>query len=89
MAQFPLKFMMNGTILILILFFFPFVDGDVPRRTSYGVYITQLIRFAKASSNVSDVNCRKKALTSKLLKQGYSHYKLYKAFSNVYRRTVR
>ena len=30
---------------------FPFLDGDVPRRTSYGVYISQLIRFARASSN--------------------------------------
>ena len=35
---------------------FPFLDGDVPRRTSYGVYISQLIRFAGASSRVSDVN---------------------------------
>ena len=25
---------------------FPFFDGDVPRSTSYGVYISQLIRFA-------------------------------------------
>ena len=33
---------------------FPFLDGDVPRRTSCGVYISQLIRFARASSNVSD-----------------------------------
>ena len=29
---------------------FPFLDGDVPRFTSYGVYISQLIRFARASS---------------------------------------
>ena len=33
---------------------FPFLDGDVPRRTSYGVYISELIRFARASSNLSD-----------------------------------
>ena len=26
---------------------FPFLDGDVPRTTSYGVYISQLIRFAR------------------------------------------
>ena len=26
---------------------FPFLDGDVPRRASYGVYILQLIRFAR------------------------------------------
>ena len=25
---------------------FPFLDGDVPQRPSYGVYISQLIRFA-------------------------------------------
>ena len=40
---------------------FPFLDGDVPRRTSYGVYISQLIHFARASSNISDFNCRNKA----------------------------
>ena len=25
---------------------FPILDGDVPRSTAYGVYISQLIRFA-------------------------------------------
>ena len=35
---------------------FPFLDGDVPRSTSYGVFISQLIRFARASSNVADFN---------------------------------
>ena len=29
---------------------FPFLDGDVPRSTSYGVYISQIIRFARESS---------------------------------------
>ena len=29
----------------------PFLDGDVPRSTSYGVYMSQLIRFARASSH--------------------------------------
>ena len=62
------------------------MDGDVPRRTSYGVYIPQLIRFARASSNLSDFNCRNKALTAKLLRQGYRYFKLRKAFSKFYRR---
>ena len=65
---------------------FPFLNGDVSRRTSYGVYISQLIRFARASSNVSDYNCRNKALTAKLFKQSYRYYKLRKAFSKFYRR---
>ena len=39
---------------------FPFLDGDVPRSTSYGVYISQLIRFATVSSHVADFNARNK-----------------------------
>ena len=46
---------------------FPFLDGDVPRSTSYGVYISQLIRFARVSSHVVDFNARNKSLTAKLL----------------------
>ena len=65
---------------------FPFLEGDVPRRTSYGVYISQLIRFARASSNLYDFNYRNKALTAKLLRQGYRYFKLRKAFSKFYRR---
>ena len=60
---------------------FPFLDGDVPRRPSYGVYISQLIRFARASSHVTDFNNCIKCLTAKLLKQGYRYHKLRKAFS--------
>ena len=63
-----------------------FLDGDVPRRTLYGVYIYQLIRFARASSNLNDFNYRNKTLTAKLLRQGYRYFKLRKAFSKFYRR---
>ena len=31
-----------------------FLDGDIPRSASYGVYISQLIRFAEVSSHVDD-----------------------------------
>ena len=65
---------------------FPFFDGDVPRSTSYGVYISQLIRFARASSYDADFNTRNKLLTQKLLKQGYRYHKLRKTFSKFYRR---
>ena len=40
---------------------FPFLDGDVPRSTSYGVNISQLIRFASVSSYVTDFNARNKS----------------------------
>ena len=47
---------------------FPFLDGDVPRRPSYGVYISQLIRFARVCSHVDDFNTRNKCLVYKLKK---------------------
>ena len=65
---------------------FPFLDGDVPRRPSYGVYISQLIRFARVCSHVDDFNTRNKCLTAKLLKQGIRYHKLRKVFSKFYRR---
>ena len=65
---------------------FPFLDGDVPRSTFYGVYFSQLIRFARASSYVADFNTRNKLLTQKLIKQGYRYHKLRKTFLEFYRR---
>ena len=86
----------NGTVSIKIyderddFYFdivnFPFLDGNVPRYTSYGVLISQLIRLARASSSVSDFNCRNKALTAKLIRQGCRYHKLRKTFSKFYRR---
>ena len=62
------------------------MDGDVPRSTSYGVYISQLIQFARVSSHVADFNARNKSLTAKFLQQGYRYHKLRKTFSKFYRR---
>ena len=50
----------------------PFLDGDLPRAPSYGVYISQRIRFARVSSHLADFNIRNKTLTSKLLPTGIS-----------------
>ena len=57
---------------------FPFLAGDVPCSTSYGVYISELICFTRTSRN--------KLLTQKLLKQVYRYQKLCKTFSKFYRR---
>ena len=63
------------------------MDGDVPRRPSFGVYISQLIRFARVYSHVDDFNARYKCLTAKLLTQGYRYNKLRKLlFSKFYPR---
>ena len=65
---------------------FPFPDGDVPRAASYGVYISQLIRFARVPSHGDGLNTRNKVLTAKCLRKGYRYHKIRKAFSNFYRR---
>ena len=65
---------------------FPFLGGDVPRRPSYGVYISQLVRFARVCSHLENFIACNKCLTAKLLKQGYRYHKLRNAFSMLYRR---
>ena len=69
-----------------ILRIISFLGGDVPRCPSYGLYISQLIRFARVCSNVDDFNNRNLFLTAKLLKQGYRYHKIRKAFSKFYHR---
>ena len=65
---------------------FPFLNGDIPRSTSCGVCIFQLIRSARESNHVDDFSTRYKVLTAKLLRQGYRYHKIRKAFSKFYRR---
>ena len=56
----------------------PLLSGDGPRLPSYGVYISQLVRFARCCTSVSDFNSKNLQLTSKLLTQGYRYHKLQK-----------
>ena len=58
MALFLLKFMINEMILIFEIVNFPILDGDDPHSPSYGVYISQLIHFARVCSNVDHFNNR-------------------------------
>ena len=62
-----------------------FLDGDVPRRASYGVYMSQLIRFHRVCNHVADFNARNKGLTN-LSNSGYRYHKLRKTCSKFYRR---
>ena len=81
MILFLPKFMIKVTLEFEIVNF-PFLNGDVPGYTSFGVYISQLIRFDRASSNIADCNTRNKLLDQKLLKQGYRYQKRCKTFLN-------
>ena len=64
---------------------FPWLSDDVPRLPSYGVYISQLVRFTRCCTSVSDFNSKNLQLTSKLLTQGYRYHKLRKTFGKFFR----
>ena len=64
---------------------FPWLDGDVPRLPSYGIYISQLVRFARACTNVNDFHHKNRQITEKLIHQGYRHHKLIKMFWKFYK----
>ena len=50
---------------------FPNIWGNIPAAPAYGVYISQLIRYARASSNYSDFLKRHLYLKNRLLDHGY------------------
>ena len=77
--------MINWAILILILKLL-FLNCDVLSSTSYVVYTSQLIHFARAPNQVNDFNTRNKLSTKKILKKGYWYHELHKTFSKFHRR---
>jgi hypothetical protein len=53
--------------------------SNIPASPAYGVYISQLIRYAKASSNYSDFLKRHLHLRNRLLDQGYKQIRLIRS----------
>ena len=45
---------------------FPFLSNNMPQSPAYGVYVSQLIRYVRASSAYSGFLVRSRLLTSKL-----------------------
>ena len=50
---------------------FLFMSSNIPSAPAYGVYASQLIRYARCCSNYSDFLPRHRALVTRLLSQGY------------------
>ena len=50
---------------------FPFLSSNIPSSPAYGVFILQLIRYARASSSYENFILRAVRLSNKLLGQGY------------------
>ena len=65
---------------------FPFLSSNIPASPAYGVYVSQLIRYARASSEYRSFLHRGKLLTNKLLTQGYCKPRLIKTIKKFYGR---
>ena len=61
---------------LFLLVNFPFMSSNIPSAPAYGVYVSQLVRYARACCNYEDFVDRGKLLTSTLLSQGYRRAKL-------------
>ena len=65
---------------------FPFLSSNIPSSPAYGVFISQLIRYARAWSSYECFILRVRRLFSKLLKQGYLVERLKSSFRKFYGR---
>ena len=65
---------------------FPFLGSNIPSSPVYGVFISQLIQYARACSSYEYFILRAWRLSSKLLKQGYLVERLKSSFRKYYGR---
>ena len=65
---------------------FSFLSSNIPSGPSYGVYISQLIRYARCCSHYDDFRYLHKCLVDRLLSQGYRALRLEKSFKKFYGR---
>jgi hypothetical protein len=65
---------------------FPYLCGNSPASPAYGVYISQLIRYARACSTYDQFLVRGNLLTDKLMSQGFQLSRLQAAFHKFYGR---
>ena len=63
---------------------FPFLSSNIPSSPSYGVYISQLIRYARCCSYYDDFGYHHKLLVDRLLSQGYEVKRLRNSFEKFY-----
>ncbi|KAK3087812.1 hypothetical protein FSP39_010974 [Pinctada imbricata] len=54
---------------------FPFLSSNIPSSPAYGVFISQLIRYARANTKYTDFVLRARRLSDKLLSQGVRELK--------------
>ena len=65
---------------------FPFLSSNIPSGPSYGVFISQLIRYARCCSYYDDFKHRDNMLVERFVSQGYRYERLRNLFKRFYGR---
>ena len=74
------------THVFIFIVNFSYLSSNIPSGPSYGVYISQLTRYARCCSHFDDFRYRHKCLVDRLLSQGYIALRLEKSFKKFYGR---
>ena len=67
------------------VFSYPYLDGNIPETLSYGIFISQLIRFCSINSTFIGFHKDVKSLVVKLCKQGFKLAALRNRFYKFYK----
>lgn len=59
---------------------YPYLSGNIPTKESYGVFVSQLIRYARCCMSAVDFISRTKILVRKLTNQGFKKPRLRRVF---------
>ena len=63
---------------------YPDLSGNIPRRQAYGVYTSQILRYAKVCSEREDYEKCLRTLTGKLIRKGFRKNELENTLSRCY-----
>ena len=63
---------------------FPYMDSNIPANPAYGVYISQLVRYARICTSKVDFINRLRGLSLRLRQQGFETNLLQKSFNKFF-----
>ena len=61
---------------------FPFLDGNIPKQIANGVFVGELVRYARACTYLRDFANRTRSLVAKLKTQSYTASTLQRSWSS-------
>ena len=65
---------------------FPHIDSNIPANPAYGVFISQLVRYARICTSKMNFIHRLRHLSSRLHQQGFKSTSFLKAFNKFFKR---